>query len=124
MVLTCAISQNCQRTPPHRLHCEHLLDNETAYFRCVCNRAQSLTDNEFFNARCVFEECSEDRDRQAFITAYKKGCVDLGMRLRDITGEWGIQHWAEYGDGAWDADEDEDEYTDGSDGDAWVNDEE
>ncbi|KAI1675925.1 hypothetical protein L13192_02672 [Pyrenophora tritici-repentis] len=90
MVLTCAISQNCQRTPPHRLHCEHLLDNETAYFRCVCNRAQSLTDNEFFNARCVFEECSEDRDRQAFITAYKKGCVDLGMRLRDITGEWGM----------------------------------
>lgn len=26
----------------------------------------------------------------AFITAYKKGCVDLGMRLRDITGEWGM----------------------------------
>ncbi|CAE7016409.1 hypothetical protein PTTW11_02948 [Pyrenophora teres f. teres] len=91
MVVSCAISQRCQRTagtPPKRLNCESKLDDNPSYFRCVCSRAQSLTDNPYFSARCVYQECSEDRDRQAFISAYKQGCVDLGYRLRDITSEW------------------------------------
>ncbi|CAN9226853.1 unnamed protein product [Alternaria alternata] len=88
----CEISSKCQSEntsdAPKWLYCQQYDYDIAAYFSCVCKYTNTLSNNEYFPASCVLQECNGADARKQFLAMYRAACQQRGTSLIDISPGW------------------------------------